>query len=187
MKTLACFVEEQSAEEMLSCIIKKLFTEKVDPKIIVFEGKGDFDKNIEGKLKNWKKPDTLFLLFRDKDHDDCVELKSKYLQYLEKYNLDSCSIVRIACRELESFYLGDLEAVEKGLSINGLSKLQAKSSYRNPDIIEKPSVILKRITNQSYQKIQGSREISRFLKLDGSNRSKSFNVLIEGLDRLINS
>ena len=43
---------------------------------------------------------------------------------------------------------------------------------------------LVRITLKRYQKVAGSRAISRHLDLD-NNKSHSFNVLIEGIRRLI--
>jgi hypothetical protein len=43
---------------------------------------------------------------------------------------------------------------------------------------------LERLTGKKYQKIQGSRDIAPFLKLDGTNASHSFNVLISGIRNL---
>jgi hypothetical protein len=44
---------------------------------------------------------------------------------------------------------------------------------------------LGRLTNHLYQKMHGSRSIAPFLKLDGSNASKSFNVLLSGIQKAI--
>lgn len=94
------------------------------------------------------------------------------------------TLIRIACHELESFYIGDLEAVERGLPIENLSEKQNSRLFRDPDRMANPAEILARVSGQSYQKIQGSRNISPFLKLDGSNRSTSFKNLISGLQKL---
>jgi hypothetical protein len=85
---------------------------------------------------------------------------------------------------LESFYLGDLEAVAKGMLLHNLQKQQNKQVFRNPDALPNPSQALKILTNKQYQKISGSRQIAPFLKLDGSNRSHSFNCLLQGIQKL---
>ena len=89
-------------------------------------------------------------------------------------------MVRIACRELESWYFGDLQAVERALEIHGLTNLEAKTKYRNPDTIHCPSRELRRVTKNRYQKVSGSRVIGKFLRLDGS-RSTSFQHFISGV------
>jgi hypothetical protein len=93
--------------------------------------------------------------------------------------------VRIACTELESFYLGDLNAVEHGLGIANLAKKQNDKKYRTPDALSNAAQELKRLTQNQYEKVSGSRAISAFLKVDGSNRSHSFNVLLAGINKLI--
>lgn len=95
------------------------------------------------------------------------------------------SIVRIACHELESFYLGDLSAVDKGLKMNSLSKLQNKKKYREPDKLANPSQELMTLTKKRYQKISGSRAISRHLNLE-NNFSNSFNVLVNAIRNISN-
>jgi len=89
-------------------------------------------------------------------------------------------MIRIVCRELESWYFGDLAAVENALSMTDLVKYQNKSKYRVPDKIHSPSLELKKITQGAYQKISGSREIGSKLLLD-SNTSKSFQVFIDSI------
>ena len=46
------------------------------------------------------------------------------------------TLIRIACHELEAWYLGDLAAVEQGLELKKLGKLQNQRKYRNPDNID---------------------------------------------------
>lgn len=105
--------------------------------------------------------------------------------------LDKCraaqkpnAIVRIACHELESFYLGDLRAVDKGLGISRLSRLQNKRKYREPDKLANPARELMSLTKNCYQKVSGSRAIGRYLDVE-KNLSHSFNVLIKTIKRII--
>ena len=89
------------------------------------------------------------------------------------------------CGELESFYLGDLDAVSKALDCRVPSNRQAK--FRDPDRLNNAADELKRLTRGTYQKISGSRMIGPYLKTDGTNRSHSFNVLLDGVRRLVSS
>lgn len=95
----------------------------------------------------------------------------------------SDALVRVACRELESFYLGDLLAVEKGLKIAGLTRKQASKKFRDPDQLANPVQEIGRLTGERYQKISGSRAIGPYLHLT-ENRSKSFLALVSGVKRL---
>ena len=40
------------------------------------------------------------------------------------------------------------------------------------------------LTKKSYQKLSGSERIAPCLRVDGSNRSASFNALIRGIGRM---
>ena len=123
---------------------------------------------------------------RDQDSGDCIEIKKRLLTIVKKTRKSSQTLIRIACHELETFYLGDLEAIEKGLEINiKAQNTQKKKKYRNPDNIMNPSHGLINLTRKKYYKIKGSRNIAPQLKLDGSNRSHSFNCLISGLKTMI--
>ncbi len=86
---------------------------------IPHEGKQDLEKSIPIKLRAWQKPGTSFIIVRDKDHADCLEVK-KHLVKLCSQAGRSDSLVRIACHELESWFLGDLAAVEKAFNIKNV-------------------------------------------------------------------
>lgn len=184
MTTLVFLLEEPSAKAMLEGILPRLLPAEVTPKFLIFEGKQDLDKRLEQRVRGWLAPDALFVVIRDKDGGDCQIIKQGLRDKLTNAGR-SDSLVRIACHELESFYLGDLAAVEAGLKCQGISKLQERSKYRTPDAIANPAEELTRIAD--YQKVAGSRTIAVHLRLDGSNRSRSFNVLVNGLRCLIGS
>lgn len=187
MITLVCLLEERSAEEMLAGIFKRLLPDHVSPIIIPFEGKQDLEKQLEKKIRNWQKPDSVFLIMRDKDAGDCVTIKARLLEKVKNAGKQNCSLIRIACHELESFYLGDLLAVEKGLELSGISRQQDNRKYSDPDRLANAKDEFKRLTKMQYQQIAGSRAIAPHLNLDGENRSHSFNVLISGIKHLINA
>ena len=178
-------LEEPSAKSMLQVIVPKIIPEYIQVQYVSFDGKTNLEKELERKLRWWLEPDTCFLIMRDQDLEDCRVLKDRLRKIVEKSGKENISVIRIACHELETFFLGDLDAVEKGLSISGIAKMQNTQKYRNPDDIEKPSNEIKRIAKGCYSKIQGAKRISPYLKLDGSNRSTSFNQLIRGIQKAI--
>lgn len=184
MRTLAFFLEEPSARIMLEGILPRLIDADIDVRYVVFEGKQDLEKNLVKRLRFWQTPNTDFIVLRDQDSADCREVK-RQLQKLCAQAGRPDVLVRVACRELESFYLGDLLAVEQGLNLKGLAKQQARHKFREPDQLGNPVQELKRLTAGCYQKLQGSRDIAPYLRLQGESRSRSFNVLIAGVRRRI--
>ncbi len=178
---LVFFLEERSAKEMLKGLLPRVLTPSVDVTYIVFEGKHDMEKNIVRRLRRWNR-DSIFVVLRDQDHDDCRVVKSRLRKKCDDAGRPEC-IVRIACRELESWYFGDLDAVEKGLGLSNLVKHEKKRKYRNPDDIAAPAKELSRLTDDRYQKLLGSRAIGRELSLR-DNRSRSFTVFLDTLRRL---
>lgn len=140
---------------------------------------------MERKLRFWLEPDTCFIILRDQDAEDCMAVKNRLLGIVERSGKRDASLVRIACHELESFFLGDLAAVAAGLGIPGLTKLQKKNPYRRADSIADAAEELKKITGNRYRKPAGSRAIGPCLDLSGANRSHSFKVLVDGILRQI--
>ncbi|MCC5847660.1 MAG: DUF4276 family protein [Verrucomicrobia bacterium] len=184
MRTLVCCLEEPSAWELLQVVLPKLLPEDVFLQPMVFEGKQDLEKRLHHRIRHWQKPHSLFLVMRDQDAEECEIVKQRLVEKIEKTDKQPATIIRIACRELEAFYLGDLKAVEQGLKVKGLSRKQQSKKYRQPDSTQSPKQELRQLTNNRYQPISGSRAISPHLDLTGVNRSHSFGVLIEGIRRL---
>lgn len=182
MRTLVALLEEPSAAVFLKIVAASLLPPDWDLKCISFEGKQDLEKNLERKLRGWLTPNSSFLIMRDRDSEDCRAVKKRLVEICCRAGCPR-AVVRIACGELESFYLGDLEAVSKALECRVPSARRAK--FRNPDLLNNAADELSRLTHGVYQKVSGSRRIAPLLKMDGSNRSHSFNVLIEGIRRIV--
>ena len=183
MMTLVFFLEEPSAKALLEGLLPRLLPQHVTLRFVVFEGKQDLENQIEGKLRGWRLPNSKFIVLRDQDSGECRKVKEKLR--------DKClsagkpeALVRIACRELEAWYFGDLAAVERAISLPSLSHHSGKAKYRDVDKIVSPSLELRAITGQTYQKVSGSRAIGPHLSLT-ANRSRSFQVFVEGVKRLI--
>lgn len=180
MSQLVFFLEEPSAREMLKGILPRLNLD-ADVLYVVFEGKQDLEKRLPIRLRAWQRPDSLFVVLRDQDSGDCVAIKKGLKARVEACGRENV-LIRIACRELESFYLGDLAAVATALGPAKIAKLQSRAKFRNPDQLGSPSVELKKIA-PSYQKISGSRAIAPLLEIN-NNTSNSFKQLIRGLRAL---
>lgn len=179
MTTLVIFVEEMSAKVMLENFLPKILPEDTQLFIIPFEGKSDLEKRLPLKLRAWELPDCAFVVIRDQDSEDCKTVKQRIVKICKESGKPDV-LVRIACHELESWYLGNLDAVEKGLKIAGITKYQNKARFRDPDLIVNPSDEIKKITHGKYQKVSGSRVIGQFLDPTKS-KSNSFIAFSNGI------
>ena len=182
MSLIVFFTEELSIKVMLESFLPRLYP-NLEYLCIPFEGKQDLEKQLPIKLRGWKTPDTKFVVLRDQDRGDCYEIKDDLVRICSDNNRNNV-LVRIVCRELESWYFGDLTAVEQGLELKDLKKYMNWKKYRNPDSILNPSKELIKITKKRYYKINGSREIGKYLSFD-RNKSVSFGHFINGLKKLI--
>ncbi|MBD2139129.1 DUF4276 family protein [Anabaena sp. FACHB-1237] len=182
MKELVFLLEEPSAKAMIEGILPSLILESnIVVRYIVFEGKQDLEKQIIRKLQGYNNPHATFIILRDQDSGNCELIKSILKQKCEEANKFQ-AIVRIACRELESWYLADLEAVEKAYNRTNLSVLQAKKKFRNPDNLQSPSQELKSLVPE-YQKINVSRIIAPYLNIENT-RSPSFYYFISAIKKV---
>lgn len=139
---LVALLEERSAKEMLLGLLPRFFGNdyaSVSFLPLVFEGKNDLQRNLERRIRGWQAPEkTCFLVLHDQDSNDCRELADSLRAICLRAGRKD-TVVRIACRELESWYLGDLAAVESALGLRQLGGKQAKKKYRAPDRLHKPS------------------------------------------------
>ena len=185
MNNLVFFLEEPSAKEMLKGLLPKLLPKNMHSAVyIVFQGKRDLEKKLYDRLSGWRTPNSIFIVLLDQDSEDCKLVKNRLINQCERLKKSKKIIFRIACYELESWYFGDLSAVEKALNHLQLTRYASKAKYRDPDKINKPCEELKKITRGEYQKISGSRAIGPHLSLN-KNTSKSFNIFIKGIRKLI--
>jgi hypothetical protein len=182
MSEIVFLLEEPSAEAMLEGLLPRFLPSNIGIRYIVFEGKQDLERQLIRKLRGYRVPGARFVVLRDQDAGECKTVKQGLADKCEKAG-KSNALVRIACRELESWYLADLAAVERGMQATGLVRLQARKPYRSPDWQVVPSACLTKLVPR-YQKVGGSRAIGPHLDLE-NKRSRSFAVFVTGLRRLI--
>lgn len=184
MKELVFLLEEESAKAMLEALLPRMLAPEITPRYIPFEGKQDLEKRMVLKMKRYINPHARFIVMRDQDNaPDCHVTKRALLERCAEAGRQGVSLVRIACRELENFYLADLAAVESALGIKGLAKQQGSAKFRNPDYLQNSSKELIELTKRTYQKVDGSRSIGQYLDIS-NERSVSFKNLIVGIKRM---
>lgn len=134
----------------------------------------NLEKQMVRKIRAYQNPHARFLVLRDQDsYPGCCQLKQKlFSKCRESGKIKQC-LVRIACRELEAFYLADLESVEQALELKGFCAHQPSRKFRSLGALDNPSRELRSLTKNVYQKVEGSRAIGKFLQLD-NERSPEF-------------
>ena len=134
------------------------------------------------KLRAWREPGVRFVVVRDQDGGDCREIKSSLTRLCrESGRMDV--LVRVVCRELEAWYVGDTEALGRAFPetrLNALRRLQG-SRFRNPDNVVHPSDAIADVIPE-FQKRLGARRMAAVLSRE--NRSRSFREFVSGVERL---
>lgn len=176
-------LEEPSMKTLLLGLLPRLFPGWVEHAHFVcipHEGKSDLDRSIPTKLKAWRVPGDRFVIVRDNDNADCVDLKTRLRKVCET-NGRPDTLVRLVCQELESWYIGDIVAL--ALAFNPLLDSPAlRKRFAEPDSWQKPSQELERLIPE-FQKGSGARLMAQHLRETG-NLSHSFNVFVDGLKRM---
>lgn len=181
MKQLVFLLEEESMKALLDVLLPQILPADITFLCIPHEGKQDLEKSIPIKLRAWQTPGTSFVIVRDKDHADCLEVKNRLVKLCEQAGR-SDSLVRIACHELESWFLGDLAAVEKAFNIKKLAGQQQNRKYKEPDKLSNASEELEKLV-KGYRKVSGAKKIAAHMTIH-QNYSHSFNCFISGVSCL---
>lgn len=177
--TLIFLLEERSMKEVLDIILPRILPPEVSYKTIPHCGKSDLRESIPHKLKAWREPDTKFIIVQDQDSADCKILKNELVELTKPFGREV--LIRIVCRELESWYFGDLRAVSKAYG-KDISALMLKRKYRNPDNIGNPKEELKKIFPK-HQQLDGARKIAVHMDVS-QNTSMSFNSFVSGVKKM---
>ncbi len=175
---IVIFTEEESMNAALEALMQRQFPDLIqglDWFVIDFDGKSDLEKCFPERMKKWNYGDPLFVILRDNDGGDCRKLK----QRLEKLAtpIGKPFKVRVVCQELESWFIGDSEAVHAAFPACRFSNTTAK--YRDPDKLTNASQELAVLTGDATKTGRASM-IAPHLE-PTRNRSRSFQVFFETL------
>lgn len=164
----------------LESLITRYFPQRVqdlDWMVLAFSGKSDLEKNIPKKMRGWKWGNPFFIILRDADGGDCVASKEHLTGLAKPCGPDYK--IRVVCQELESWFIGDSEAVKKAYPRCAFSNETER--YRNPDRMTNASQELSKLTGDQT-KLHRAKSISVYLE-PSRNRSRSFQVLFETLQQ----
>jgi len=179
MSRIVFLLEEYSMKVLLDGLLPRLFPDL--PFLCVpHEGKQDLEKSIPRKLRAWREPGVRFCVIRDNDGADCRGLKEALVSLCRDGSRPD-TLVRVACQELEAWYFGAPDALAEAFGIPRLRELSARAPFRDPDAIVQPATALAELVPE-FQKVSGARSLARVLPRE--NRSRSFQVLLAGLERL---
>ena len=174
MRHLVFLLEEPSAQDALQAWVPGWLPAEVTPHYLVFQGKQDLEKRMVLRMRHWLLPDSRFLVLRDQDSGDCKVVKAALVQRCRAAGHPKAT-VRVACRELESFFIGDWEAVAQAFDKPALARLARGATFRDPDAIGSPKQELARRLG-GYQPRDGARRIAPLVD-PARNRSHSFHAL----------
>ena len=178
---LVFLVEEPSMADFLDELLPRLFP-KLCFKCVPYEGKNDLEKRVPQILRAWRRPNTRFVVMRDQNGGDCRQVKTKLRTLCEQGGRPD-SLVRVVCRELEAWYVGDQGALAEAFPNSARRILRAlgRSRFRNPDAVVHPADALSELI-PAFQKLSGAKAMGKLLSR--KNSSRSYQVFLEGVERL---
>lgn len=95
------------------------------------DGKTDLERSIPRKLRGWREPGVRFAVVRDNDGKDCRTVKNALRERCRVAGR-SDTLVRIACQELEAWYLGEPDALADAFGRASLRNSRGRSDSVTP-------------------------------------------------------
>ena len=177
--------EEESMDAFLRAVLPIAYpdrSENIDWLLIHHRGKSDLEASIPRKIRAWREPQIRFLIARDNDGGDCKILKARLASLVPDPPAPPF-LVRIVCQELESWLIGDPEAL-----VSAYPDARRHPSFRtwtnlNPDELSNASDLLRQMTG-TRAKVTRAAAIGRHV-VPERNRSRSFQVFLEGLKSML--
>ena len=178
MSRLVLLLEEESMRVLLDGLLPRLFP-TLPFRCIPHEGKTDLEKSVPRKLRAWREPGVRFAVVRDNDGGDCRALKDALRRLCQTGRRDS-TLIRIACQELEAWYLGEPDALADAFGDETLRTIGRRARLRDPDAVPSPSEAVEQLVPE-FQKVSGARRMAQHLSRE-RNRSASFQVFVAGIE-----
>ena len=175
---IVLLTEEPSMKECLEILIPRLWSNSIPGKdwiVLSFQGKSDLEKSIPRKMRSWNYGNPHFIILRDNDSGDCFAMKRRLRDIAQRGNRPFH--VRMVCQELESWLLGDFDAIKRAYP--HMAAVRNRPKFRDPDALINPSQQLDSLVDERT-KIGRAKNISQHFDLN-ANRSKSFNVFVATL------
>ena len=145
--------------------------------IISHQGKSDLERSYPRKMKEWREPGVRFIILRDNDGANCLALKQRLVSRVP--GNAPAYLVRIVCQELESWLLGDMDAVAAAYPAAARHQSFKSLSKSDPDTFTNAAELMKHLTG-TQAKIGRASMIAQHMQ-PANNRSTSFHVFVNGL------
>ena len=178
--------EEESMGKALRELLPRLFPAFLEHEhwlILDHKGKSDLEASYPKKMRAWREPGVRFVILRDNDGSNCIQLK-KYL--LSKVPPKPPKhLVRIVCQELESWFIADLAAVAAAYPAAARQKAFRDLSKTDPDGLTNASELIRALTGTGAKRVRAL-EIAKQMQRD-RNRSKSFKVFVQGVAKFFST
>lgn len=190
MDRIEILVEELSMEVFLKGLLPRILPEnyKLGQNCFVYphEGKSDLQKRLPRRVRAYRSyPDNVKLIVvHDQDSADCKTLKQQLVNLIKNEDITIKFLVRIACRELENWYLGDLKAVEMVYPESKASNFVRKAKFRNVDKIQGSREM--EMLSKAFSKTSCARSLAPIIDIE-ANTSISFNQFINGLQNFLDN
>ena len=182
MADLVFIVEEASKEEFLREFLKRWSTPTdLEITYLVAGGHSQVRRLIASKLRNWRKPNTTFVILCDQDSANCVERKAELSKQVPPHHRSN-TVVRIVCTELEGWYLTDRSALHAALPALDQTEAWPAALLGPPDAIQRPARQIAAITR--FRKTTLAREMGQRISLQ-PNTSHSFNLFLQTLNQIL--
>ena len=143
------------------------------------EGKADLERSVPRKLRGWREPGVRFAVVRGNDGGDCHALKDDLRGLCQAGRRDD-TLIRIACQELEAWYLGEPDALADAFGREALRSMGERARFRDPDSVLRPADAVEQLVPE-FQKVSGARRMAQHLTRE-RNRSTSFQVLMAAIE-----
>jgi len=185
---LEILVEESSMEQFLNGLLPRILPEgfALNENCFVYphEGKSDLQKRLPKRVRAYQHyPNPVYLMVvQDQDSHNCLDLKHQQIKLIEQESVETRYIVRIACRELENWFLGDLHTLEKLYPKSKATKYRHKAKFRNTDKVGGAHELQKII--RTFSKLKLAREMGSEIRTQ-ENSSVSFHHFQKGLQKLL--
>lgn len=198
---LEVFVEEPSAQALLRHVLPRILPPGVRYEIRVFNGKPDLLRKLPARLRGYRSQPHSIVTLIDNDDGDCIELKRQLEAIAEEAGLTTKSrsggkafrvINRIAVQELESWLLGDVQAL-RSVYPRISPTLAKRRRFRDPDApLGGTAEALARVMAaagyhpQGLPKMEVADAVGRHLD-PIRNRSASFHCFCDGVRAVVAS
>ena len=167
--------EEKSMSEFLKTFLEKYGLAGF--RVIPHEGKSHLKKSITAKFRALNGLGVTFVVLIDQDSSDCLVLKSEIDAICRQVKGVDYKI-RIACHELEAWFLGDTAALDLAFGTK-LSRHAKNKIFRDPDRLGNAKQQLHKYIKTTGQ-INVARKMAQAMTQDSiaSNKSRSFHKFL---------